>query len=72
MFKFFDFITGMIETIVNMVLSLFEIIIYIFTFIAQGFTYIGVCIGYLPTWVAPFVLTIVSYSVIITILNKGK
>lgn len=72
MFKFFDFLTGMIETVVDFVLTAFEIIIYVFTFIAQGFSYIGVCIGYLPTWVAPFVITIVSYSVIITVLNKGK
>jgi len=71
MFKFFDVIVSVLETVVNMVLSLFEIIIYVFTFIAQGFFYIGACIELLPAWVAPFVLTIVSYSIIITILNKG-
>jgi len=72
MFKFFDFLTGMIETIVGFVLATFEIIIYVFSFIIQGFSYIVVCIGYLPTWVAPFVLAIVSYSIIITVLNKGE
>lgn len=72
MFKFFDFLVGIIETIVNLFVSFVEIIVYVLGFIFQGITYIGTCVAYLPSWVAPFVIAILAYVSIITLLNKGK
>lgn len=72
MFKFFDFITGLVETLVNLFVSAVEMVLYIFGFIAQGIVYIGTCIYYLPSWVAPFVLAVTAYITIITVMNKGK
>lgn len=72
MFKFFDIIVSFLEHIVNMVLSLFKIIVYVFGFIAQGFTYMFTCVAFLPEFLQAFLIVIVAYSVLITVLNKGE
>lgn len=72
MFKFFDVIVSFLEHIVNMVLSFFKIIVYVFGFIAQGLTYMFTCIAFLPTFIQAFLIVIIAYSVLITILNKGE
>ena len=70
MFKFFDFIISMVESVVGFVLNLFEMLIFVITFIAQGVVYATTCIMYLPSWVLPFVLAVIGFSVVMFILNR--
>lgn len=70
MFKFFEIIITMLETVVGFVLNLFKMLGFIITFIAQGVVYAGTCIMYLPPWVLPFVLAVIGFSVVMFILNR--
>lgn len=70
MFEMFDFLTQLIEMIVNFVINFFKMIIYIFTFLAEGVTYVFSIIMYLPPWVLPFVAAVIAWCVISFILNK--
>lgn len=70
MFKFFDFLIGFFETIVNFIGHLVGGLIYIITFIAQGFTYVLTITAYLPPWILPFVLAVIGFSVVMFILNR--
>lgn len=70
MFKFFEIIITMLETIVGFVLNLFKMLGFIIAFIAQGVVYAGTCIMYLPPWVLPFVLAVIGFSVVMFILNR--
>lgn len=72
MFKFFDVIISLIEHVVNMVLSSFKIIIYVFGFIGQGLAYMFSCVALLPAFIQAFLIVIIAYSVLITVLNKGE
>ena len=70
MFKFFEIIITMLETVVGFVLNLFKMLGFIIAFIAQGAVYAGTCIMYLPPWVLPFVLAVIGFSVVMFILNR--
>ena len=70
MFKFFDVIITFLTTIVNFILNLFEMIGYVIAFIAQGLVYATAVILYLPSWVLPFVLAVIGFSVIMFIINR--
>lgn len=70
MFKFFEIIITMLETIVGFVLNLFEMLGFMIAFIAQGVVYATTCIMYLPSWVLPFVLAVIGFSVVMFILNR--
>ncbi len=72
MFQFFDMITKFIGTAVNMVLDTFKMLVYVIGFIVQGFTYLFTCVAMLPAFIQAFIIVLVAYSVIITILNKGE
>lgn len=72
MFNFFDVIINFLSTIVGFVISLLEMLFYIIGFIAQGVVYAFACITYLPSWVLPFVMAAIGFSVIMIILNRGK
>lgn len=70
MFKFFEIIITMLETVVGFVLNLFEMLGFIIAFIVQGVVYATTCIMYLPPWVLPFVLAVIGFSVVMFILNR--
>lgn len=72
MFEFFDTILNFLKTVIDIVVGMFEMLVYVITYIVQGIFYISTCAGYLPSWVAAFILPIVSYVVIITMINKGE
>lgn len=70
MFKFFDFVISMAEAIVNFILNFFKMMGYLIAFIARGFSYVVSTLAYLPPWVLPFCLAVVSFSVILFILKR--
>ena len=72
MFQFFDWIINLISSIINFVVSFFKMLVQIITFIVAGFAYVGTVTAYLPTFALAPLLALVGYSVIVTLINKGK
>lgn len=70
MFAFFDFITELVNTIVQFVINLFDMLLYMITFVVQGFAYVGTAIVYLPSFVLPFVTAVIAFSVIMFLINR--
>ena len=70
MFQFFDFIVNCIETIFGFLVNVADMLIYVCEFIIQGFGYIVGCFLFMPAWVLPFVMAVISFSVIMFIINR--
>lgn len=72
MFRFFDIIIRIFETIFLFISHLIEMVGYVFAFITNGVFYVFECFAFLPSFVLPFVGAVVSYCVLLTIINRGK
>lgn len=70
MFKFFDTIIAFLQTIVNFIGNFILTIIYVIDFIFEGVIYTFTIIAYLPPWVMAFVVAVISFSVIMFIINR--
>lgn len=71
MFEFFDMITGFIETIVNFIVSTVQNIITVILMIVQGFSSVSMVISYVPPQLRVVCLALISYCVVVNLLNKG-
>lgn len=71
MFKFFDAIFSFIGTIVDFVVSTIVNIVTVIVQIGQGFSAITAVIVYLPDVVSGIALVIISYCIVVNLLNKG-
>lgn len=72
MFKFFEVIIELLGIIGSFITNLVTSIVYVFQFIGNGVAYMAVCLAQLPAFVYAPVVAIISYAVIINILNKGN
>lgn len=70
MFDFFDLIISFLETVVSFVGNIFLTIIYVIDFIFEGVFYVFTIIAYLPPWVMAFVVAVISFSVIMFLINR--
>ena len=70
MFKFFDTIISFLQTIVNFIGNTILTIIYVIDFIFEGVIYVFTIIAYLPPWVMAFVIAVISFSVIMFLINR--
>ena len=70
MFKFFDTIISFLQTIVNFIGNSILTIIYVIDFIFEGVIYVFTIIAYLPPWILAFVVAVISFSVIMFLINR--
>lgn len=70
MFDFFDLIISFLETIVSFIGNMFLTIIYVIDFIIEGIFYVFTIIAYLPPWLMAFVVAVISFSVIMFLINR--
>lgn len=70
MFKFFDTIIAFLQTIIYFVGNFILTIIYVIDFIFEDVIYTFTIIAYLPPWVTAFVVAVISFSVIMFIINR--
>ena len=69
MFKFFDMISGFIETIVNSVVSAVRIVVYLFDMITSGLAYTVSCVAYMPAFISGFCIVVFSLALIWTVIQ---
>lgn len=72
MFKFFEGIADLLQTLVGYVVDFFTSLIMIIGRAFQALTYIATVILFLPTYVQVFVLGMIAISVILFIINHGS
>ena len=70
MFDFFDLIISFLETIVSFIGNMVLTIIYVIDFILEGVFYVFTIIAYLPPWLMAFVVAVISFSVIMFLINR--
>lgn len=70
MFNFFDTIISFLQTIVNFIGNTILTILYVIDFIFEGVFYVFTIIAYLPPWVMAFVVAVISFSVIMFLINR--
>lgn len=70
MFDFFDIIISFLQTVVNFIANTILTIIYVIDFIFEGVFYVFTIIAYLPPWVMAFVVAVISFSVIMFLINR--
>ena len=70
MFKFFDIIISFLETVVSFIGNMFLTILYVIDFIFEGIFYVFTIVAYLPPWVMAFVIAVISFSVILFLINR--
>lgn len=71
MFKFFDAFFDFLGVIGDFISSTFSNIIAVFGYISQGLQIGAMAVTFMPTLVKAVALAIISYAVIINVLNKG-
>lgn len=72
MFKFFDMVVSFIETVVDFVVSLVNSLLTLIIQIGYGSSLmLNVVTYYLPNIVAGLAAVIISYAIIVNLLNKG-
>lgn len=69
MFKFFDMISGFIETIVNSVVSAIRIVVYLFDMITSGLAYTVSSVAYMPAFISGFCIVVFSLALIWTVIQ---
>ena len=71
MFNFLDTLIGFLGTIVDFIATAIENIIYVFGLMAKGTVVMGIAASFVPDVLKVVFVAVVSYSVIINVLNKG-
>ena len=71
MFKFFEAVVAIIGTVVDFTVSTITNIVMVIVQITAGLSTITAVIIYLPDIVQGIAIVIVSYCVIVNLLNKG-
>lgn len=70
MFNFFDTIVSFLETIVHFIVNTILTILYVIDFIFEGVFYVFTIIAFLPPWITAFVVAVISFSVIMFLVNR--
>lgn len=70
MFKFFDAIGQFIGIIVDFVITTITNLINMITMIAKGYA-VSLAMFHMPTFLQVFAVAVISYCIIINLINKG-
>lgn len=70
MFNFFDTIISFLQTIVSFIGNLILTLLYAIDFVFEGVFYVFTIIAYLPPWVMAFIVAVISYSIILFLINR--
>lgn len=71
MFKFFDAIGQFIGIIVDFVITTITNLINMITMIAKGYAAVSLAMFHMPTFLQVFAVAVISYCIIINLINKG-
>lgn len=71
MFKFFQGIANIIDTVVNYVVSFFVNLAVVLVRSIQALAYVLEVIALLPAYVRVYILAMIGVSAILFVLNKG-
>lgn len=72
MFTFFNGIASFIDTIVKFVINLIQTLIELVMLVVRGFGFLTATIAYCPPFVLSFLLAIITFVVLLQVLNKGS
>lgn len=71
MFKFFDTVYEIFDTLFSFVVTSLGNVINAITMITKGFAAVGVVSAYVPDVLRLIFFAVVSYSVVVNVLHKG-
>lgn len=71
MFEFFDMLSGFIDTAVDFIVSFVKNVFMVITLIVQGFQTVSLVIIYMPTILQAVAMAVISYCIIVNLINKG-
>ncbi len=71
MFEYFDTLIRSFGILVDSIATAVEKIIYVFGLMAKGTVVMGIAASFVPDVLKAVFVAVVSYSVIINVLNKG-
>lgn len=71
MFEYFDTLIRSFGILVDSIATAVEKIIYVFGLMAKGTVVMGIAASFVPDVLKVVFVAVVSYSVIINVLNKG-
>ncbi len=71
MFKFFDAIAQFIGIIVDFIVTTITNLYNMVVMIAKGYGAVSLAMFHMPTFLQVFALAVISYCIIINLINKG-
>lgn len=72
MFAFFNGIASFIDTIVKFVINLIQTLIELVFLVVRGFGFLTATVAYCPPFVLSFLLAMITFVVLLQVLNKGS
>ena len=71
MFKFFEAVAEFIGIIVNFVVTTITNLITMVLMIVKGYQAVSLALFHMPTFLQVFALAVISYCIIVNLINKG-
>lgn len=71
MFQFFDWLVGLVGTVIEFVVGFFNMLSGLLSFIYTAFSFLFTVLSFLPDFALYPIIAVVGFVVVVQLLNKG-